>query len=162
MKKVSDRVARNRLLALADFLEGLDDNLFNFETWGDVTNVENVEDGQNILKDPNLCGTTACALGWAPNLPFARRLGFELRASKLDADPNWVTAGFYKNGRVVQPDAVGKQLFGLTSYQCDILFHPGNSPFRDGPEVESNAADVAANIRRFVAVRFGKYQDQEL
>ncbi len=146
---VSDKTAKRRLLKLADFLENLDSELFNFSHYCEVQ--ESMPSGMDPMKDPHRCGTTACALGWAPSLPFAKKSGFSLRTERIG--DTWTSTIFTKNGKVIQPPRVWRELFGLSGIQADAIFQPGMSPFMDTTE-DSSASDVADNIRKFVAVRY--------
>lgn len=149
VKKVTDAVAKRRLLALANLLEsGEVNNHFYFGSWGDT--VDPVEKDCDVLADPVRCGTTACALGWAPALPFAKKLGFRLSSQGRECG----YARFTKNGRFVTPGAVAKTLFGLSELQSDMLFNPGDTmpiPL----EKDATPVQVAENIREFVRIRFG-------
>lgn len=148
IKPVSDRTAKRRLLKLADLLESdRVANHFNFAHWGKANALA---DEKDPLEDANACGTQACALGWAPALPFAKKLGISLYVDGF--------GGGFKNrhGRKVAAVYVARTLFGLTGRQIDALFYPSSS-YNLVRDLDSNSGPeyVAANIRKFVAIRFG-------
>lgn len=141
--KVSDRIAKKRLLELANFLENdVPSEHFDFRTFGSTNG--NEKPGTDALAEPNLCGTKACALGWAPALPFAKRLGYKLQVMK-DGSVN-----FTRNGRAIGVFHVAKALFGLKSAQADMIFF-GSILQQDDDSVYG----VARGIRTFVQARFG-------
>jgi hypothetical protein len=117
---------------------------FDFSTWGTVTVLPGeVETGTDILKEANACGTTACALGWAPSLPFAKRLGFKFLINSEGF------THFSKNGKNVTATQMASELFGLKPYAASFIFH--GSRLTEG----ETKYDVARGIRDFVAIRFG-------
>lgn len=136
--------SKRRLLALAEFLLCLPQNHFDFGTFGSVAKVAPV--GEDALEEAELCGTTACALGWAPALPFAKRLGYKLKVRDLG---EYKDAVFTKNDREVSIDKVAKDLFGLKEKAFRHIFFGGK--LTSGGTV----GDVAAAIRTFVDIRFG-------
>ena len=150
MKAVSDRAAKKRLIALADLLDGLPEGKFDFGTWGSVN--KSAPAGADALREANLCGTTACALGWAPSLPFAKRLGFKLEVFEhpLLTGGNFKYAEFTKNGAYASSEKVAKELFGLGEGVMDYIFHKSVLNRND-----KSAHGVASAIRAFVNIRFG-------
>lgn len=96
-------VGNRRLLKLADFLEKLPKERFNFSSW--------VGDDWEGAKDLS-CGTTACALGWATAMPEFHRLGL-----KLDSE------GWPRYNREVGADAA-KSIFAIDSEEAEFLFTP--------------------------------------
>lgn len=147
-KKVSDRVAKRRLLQLAELLESpAVEKHFNFSHWG----VSSVTPENCPLAEAEACGTTACALGWAPALPFAKSLGITL---DVTSEAGNLGGTFRRNGREIGPDYVARLLFGLNRGQSDMLFYPGSSPIGN-LYGDATPRLVAENIRKFVQVRFG-------
>lgn len=160
--KVSDRTAKGRLLALAAFLVTLPEGQFNFGSWGDA-NAERLQ-GEDILKEPELCGTKACALGWAAGLPFARKLGFALKVSGSVYEGR-VLAGFTRNGRFTNPYKVAKSLFGMSKQASHMVFIPSDSSYDRSdsydrslgdisPSDSASASEVAEHIRQYVRIRY--------
>ena len=144
MKPVSARTAKRRLLQLADLLETVPPENFDFSTFGEVLQGEN---GQDALKNATMCGTKACALGWAPSLTFAKRLGF-----KLKVVGGWYpSTSFTQNDKRVPAETVCKTLFGLTWKTGRFIFDTSELHGDSGETTE----DVAKAIRTFVAIRFG-------
>jgi hypothetical protein len=130
-----------RLLVLADFLEKLPAERFDYSEWcrGDVS-----------------CPTTACALGWCPSIPeFASKLelfhehgephgplGVRLVGSVYDGDNYDISL------------QTAEVFFALNELEAEFVFVPsmmlGNE---QAPTQRASAAVVAAHIRRFVASR---------
>jgi hypothetical protein len=66
--------ARELLTELADFLDRLPEERFDYTRWV----------GRDWRGSPDLsCGTTACAIGWATTLPSWRAAGLALQPSRL-------------------------------------------------------------------------------
>ncbi len=156
-KKVSDATAKRRLLALCDLLESLPASQFDYGTFGQVAT--GTEKGTDPLKEPNVCGTTACALGWAPGLAAAKRAGIRLQ---VFAEQNWnpnepdvATVEFVIGHRKASWQKVAKKLFGLPNEHAWFLFQPESDlgPLRS-PSYDASARDVADHIRDFVAIRY--------
>jgi hypothetical protein len=127
---------RDRLLLLADFLDQLPPERFDFRHWV----------GSDWEGDPELsCGTTACALGWATTIPEFRKLGLSMCKPREEDLRGYVTL----NGRQ-DSWAAGKEIFGIGAASFDYLFIPHGG--EDGLEEEASAKQVAARIRRFVEV----------
>lgn len=150
---VSDAVAKKRLLKLADFLENeVPDEHFDFGDFGraDSREPNSLCEGDDAL-DPNIrvsCGTKACALGWAPALPFAKKLGVKLQVTGKSW--NFTEIGFTRNGRKISVHELGKLLFGLKPLQMYFIFY--------GSVLNGNGTrqEVAEGIRAFVAIRYGR------
>ncbi len=140
-----------RLLVLADFLEKLPDERFNF---GHIVS-------RDWAGDQGLsCGATACALGWCPSIPEFRSLGISLfrdtaRPTEIgirlpDDDP-------CPGDSLKHSLEVAGRLFGLSDFGAEWLFMP-NTPHDESDDDESpgsdaSATEVATHIRRFVAER---------
>lgn len=134
-------VYRKRLLALADFLDELDPNRFDYKVWVGYNGQMTWEDGMEAFQD---CGTTACALGWACTMPKFRKLGLDLNSG----------VPTLKGVQGAFPAAAN--LFGLTDAESYYLFEPSNYPPRaaasalsKGPSGLSTPKDVAAHLRKF-------------
>ncbi len=148
-------VGNRRLLKLAELLESLPPERFNYGHWV----------GENYKGRANLsCGTTACALGWATTMPSLRKLGFRLKQSQ-------VASGKHLEPVVIKPlkrtmvardndpddtDLACNELFGLDMSDVMLLFIP-NYNYRHtdtgimGLPRSASAKAVAGNIRMFVA-----------
>lgn len=125
----------DRLSRLADFLDTLPPERFDFGTWASDADI-------------NQCGTTACALGWATTIPEFQALGLQLRPVEdpiikcFVALESWVDDS---NTFAASIAACGS-VFGLTSKEAQYLFFPEyHLPF------DASANQVAAHIRKFVA-----------
>lgn len=141
---VSDVSAKRRLLKLADLLDSLDESKFDFATWGDV---DEGEVGTDALKNATLCGTKACALGWAPSLTFAKKAGYSLIIKQNSRGYKY--GDFVKNGRPVDPYMVAKELFGVNRTQFYKLF-----VWTIKNDAKESAHDIAENIRLFCSIRY--------
>lgn len=68
------RMRKDLLLELADFLEKLDPNRLDIQTWRRLTkNSVGFVNDEELLSNYN---TIACAIGWAVTLPQWKNLGF--------------------------------------------------------------------------------------
>ncbi len=143
---------KNRLLKLAAFLDKLPDEKFNFEY---ITN----EGGKPMLEALKAgavrCGTTACALGWAPAV-FPRELKWARSIVELNYGGQKTRAILQKNQfepeYSVHPwdvtEKTAQDFFGLTKDETTTLFVPGYTP-RDLPH-GATPKMVAEHIRKFV------------
>ena len=132
---------RNRLLALAKFLDELDPKRFDYEVWVTYNGKMDWADGMKAFED---CGTTACALGWACTMPKFRKLGLSMES------------GVPKLTGVVGAFPAARELFGLTYNESYYLFKPRNYPPRtagsalgQGPSAQATPQEVAAHLRKF-------------
>lgn len=123
-----------RLRALADLLYSLKPERFNFSRW--------------LEKTP--CGTAACALGWAPNLPEAKRYGYKIGFQTLGTES---FATFYKNDEEITPETFSSKFLGLGYDAHYYLFVPGG--LNNGLKSDSTATTVAEHIRRFCQLQIG-------
>ena len=159
-----------RLIHLANFLERLPPEKFDFGHWVDTTTYEGKEDFS--------CGTTGCALGWATTLPMFRALGLRLREVPRRISRQFVPALV---DDVLDPeegasfDAVGNAtnfIFGLTRGETEWLFMPTGDERDDENETEpedllgdddvgddgrlsrrASSKRVAQHIREFIEAR---------
>jgi hypothetical protein len=149
-----------RLLKLADLLDNLPRKRFNFGSYG---RVDDAAGEVNILSRPEACGTTACALGWAPSLPFAKKQKIQLRSKRNKSYvPEYGEPAFYVDflirGRQIDPMMVSLELFGLSSDQHCDLFIPGisiNGFPENKPREKATPKQVARHIRKYVRTRLG-------
>jgi len=135
---------KRRLLALADKLEEVPRDRFNFSSW-----VGEDWGGKQDLS----CGTTACALGWATTIPMLRKAGLYLRKSRsrFSKDRGEVVLKGLKrvkdgcdlNHISIRSAAV---VFGITTEDARDLFIPG---FRFSANITPK--QLAKHIREFVA-----------
>ena len=125
-----------RLLFLAAFLDTVNEDRFNLETWRRGEYVHVITD-EVLLHD---CGTTACAVGWACSLPEFRELGlgFHEYYPTLETDDL---------GRLHTWDAV-ERFFDLDSAESSYLFI-----YTQYSSTNSAPRDVADRIREFVMER---------
>ena len=141
--KVKPYVAKDRLNALADFLDTVPKKSFNF----------------SIFADGNLneCGTTGCALGWATTMTRFKRIGLEL-AMESDAMLRQISERkviLQKDGKkIAQHFGTAEHLFGISEHEAYGLFAPESScdwqPTGLSPEEDATPKQVAKNIRKFI------------
>lgn len=138
----------SRLLALADKLDTIPKERFNFNQWiGD-----NWKGSQDLS-----CGTTACALGWAATMPKFRKLGLYILDRFSTGNPS-----VYIHRECEGVDAA-TTLFGISYTEATIIFTPftekHNEHMRFGRNIISqisplsSAMKVAAHLRRFVRLK---------
>ena len=108
----------DRLEKLYNFLGTVEPKKFDFSSWADTKTGET---------DMNVCGTTACALGWAGSMPEFRKRGLKLGWEKSYWDSSKVRGEvyLYSDGAI---DAngleAGEKFFGLTEEEAEYLFIP--------------------------------------
>lgn len=143
MTHVSVATSNRRLLKLADFLDTLPPERFNYAYW-----VGHDWDGRPDLS----CGTTACALGWATTMPTFRRLGLRLSGWGVP-----ILVGMDETRD--QAFDVASQVFGITPLESLFLFdfsvdgEDDEFHGRRSPGEDATAKEVAEHIRRFVRER---------
>lgn len=153
---MKDYVAKRRLLKLADFLHALPRKFFDYGVYCTVK----LNDG-DPLQNAAECGTTACAIGWAPALPFAKREGVKFSVQQYSYDRNddgntAHDASFTINGVGSHAIAVAEKLFGLSEDEFNSLFIPGEKAVGcSGLPDTATPKALARHIRKFVAQRYG-------
>lgn len=106
------KLAVRRLTKLADYMDGLPRSAnkhFNMRAWFIHEGLDDhgLLPTQSITKrELNLCGTTACALGWAAMCPTFKRLGLGLRADD----------SVLLKGRNRSFEVISKKVFDLPYY----------------------------------------------
>lgn len=159
-------ITKKRLLALATFLAKVPDHKFDLESWGSTDNLDdeslqalNLDDGVSFADcAANVCGTTACALGWAASMPKNRKAGLDLiavtdgmfgpvdvywkiryrkRVRRSGKRDKYITYGNFE---------AGVKFFHLGGYQEACYFFDPDWY----PEDASRAKDVAERIRDYV------------
>lgn len=132
-----------RLLKLADFLDKLPKEKFNFGLIAEVGNKPMLE---ALKAGRQRCGTTACAIGWMPAV-FPRQVcwvGAEKSGEILEVGFRAMTIDTYPATNF----GVAEQFFGLTSEESGLLFNPGET--EDSLGDEATPKQVAGTIRKFV------------
>lgn len=148
--KRKDNKYKNRLLKLADFLDKLPKNRFDYCTW--------VGDDWEGKKDLS-CGTTACALGWATTIPAFRKLG--LRMIRYNSGAGGVCLKKQEHNIIDSYDdfvyslAAGKKIFGLDDIEFEYIFVPADYNFDKKPGNNATPKQVAKHIRKFVKEKYG-------
>lgn len=150
---MNNTISRNRLLKLADFLDKLPRERFDYGSWV----------GSDWKGKPDLsCGTTACALGWATTMPEFRRLGLRLTKGRPDPsndvfDANMCVTLKQSHARATLDGSfkAASKVFGLSEEESEYLFAPNaDHPYDDygkwSPGGEATPKEVARHIRRFV------------
>jgi hypothetical protein len=116
-----------RLLKLANFLENdVPPPRFKMDEWSDTRDFA-----------PEVCGTAACAIGWATTIPAFRIEGF---TGKQSDQANIV----YPSYRSYESWEAVEKFFGLGKRKAEYLFDDENYPGAPTPK------QVAKRIRKFV------------
>ena len=113
----------DRLEKLHAFLGTVKPKKFFFGSWATDQNDRYRE------PDLNVCGTTACALGWAASMPEFRKRGL-----KMHWDENWEEAYPMlkdKDGDVLTGEDAGAEFFGLSYDEAEELFIPDEEAGRN-------------------------------
>lgn len=148
--KVSKSVGNARLTKLALFLLALPEGHFDYGL---------VRAGPKQTIQKVSCGTTACAMGWTPNVPCLRKAGVVLKVYTSEEGTD-VCDATIRLGRNYGFDAAAK-LFGISLIDAYYLFDPfSERPIElpdtmaaKAPAYEASAKDVAMHILQYVAKR---------
>ena len=116
---------KERLLALAAFLEALNPSQFNFGAW--------------VTKSKNGCGTVCCAIGWCPVVfPDHFRWGSEEEVLVKTPGGNWTGVGS------------ADRFFEITKSEFRHLFVPMCQTSGRGLSGKARPKTIAAHIQKFV------------
>ena len=140
-------VHKKRLLKLADFLDKLPPEKFDFDK---------IVYGSELPNKTLSCGSVGCAIGWCP-VVFPRLVMYE----QYDTDSD---SGIRVKHRISGYDNyryIARELFGVNPHrEAFALFSPGWDGDMERevlglPDIGSDATpkQVAKNIRKFVAIK---------
>lgn len=148
-EEVTIEEGNRRLLATARFIRSLPPKRFYFGMWVG----EDWKGAQDLS-----CGTTACVMGWTPQVPELKHLGLCI----LEDKKNIVGIGFPGEENELTPYGstlrTACKVFGVTYTQAHYLFLPDSRGVNrelsdESPDEDASAEEVAAHIERFVASR---------
>lgn len=134
-----------RLLRLAEYLRSVPDEQWDYSVW--YSKVE-------YTSSPNVCGTTACALGHACMMPEFRKLGARLRS----CENGYAFPVLVKNRKKARIGefVVCWELFNLSANEVNELFI--NEKFMNDPcmaDSRKGRLAVADNIVAFCKNKYG-------
>lgn len=123
---MNSAVRRKRLLLLADYLENLPRNVsFNMAVWG-------AHDASHEPDEHNFCGTAACALGHATQIPQFKKAGLTAKWRELS---NPVSLRIYSDNAKLpvkyamdvyfgeeEGEEAGAKFFGLSHSEANNIF----------------------------------------
>jgi hypothetical protein len=171
-KAVSQRIGNIRLRKLAEFLQTIPEENFNYGIWSrELRPMWQSKEFIKLLQLPklttyklkvglnqvvrkvfgkdksyNTCGTTGCAMGWAASMPYFNKLGLRL---SLGGNPGTKNHG--------HPLLAAQEIFGITPEEAHFLFVPGAlNPHKittQSPGERAAAKTVAKHILKFVEER---------
>lgn len=124
-----------RLQRLADFLKKVKPAHFYLQTWCDIDGGK-IDDGK-IAKVG--CKTTACAMGWAVNIPAFRKAGLRLM-------PETVNERAVPAFRGTEGFDAAEEFFRLSNAESRWLFDPTCYPRRELKDPKA----VATRIRQLL------------
>lgn len=137
--KTLSAIAKKRLNALADYLDRYASEIeqhFDMDAWfhhdgiNEYGDEHGVEEGNSIKKkDINVCGTSACALGWACQVPALANIGIELVYTGEDYGAVCPIGKGYDDDRDIFK--VAAKAFDISCPQARYLFLPLNSEGED-------------------------------
>lgn len=142
-------VTKRRLLKLVELLRALSPKKFYFGRWiGEQSKNNYLPPTYTGETDPNTCGTTACAAGWATTIPSIRKAGLRIHDGEIIFGRIFGRAGSL-GSRGIRAAALA---FQMTEDETGYLFLPNNEP--DGIcsplDVDATAKQVARHIEKFV------------
>lgn len=121
------QLAQRRITKLADFMESLPEEAaqhFDMETWfrhGGENHDHGLKRGCEITsKHLSLCGTTACALGWAATVPAFRKAGLAMKFRENSSGVSVVYKG--KNETHYQVFEIATEFFDIDHGEALYLF----------------------------------------
>ncbi len=137
----------DRLLKLAEVLDNVPVEKFDFGSWGKFNSKGNFDLS---------CGSTACAIGWASTIPEFQELGLKICYANNSGVrvPAYFRTALWRplfQGRV-DFDAVA-ELFDISPGDAWILFAPASDNYESEDGFLSEDAtpqQVAAHIRAYV------------
>lgn len=138
----------NRLEKLYTFLGTVNPKKFDFSSWAESTSGK---------PDVNVCGTTACALGWAGSMPEFRKRGLKLEWDVSNYGPDDVVADASvilrdRHGMsIAEGEEAGAEFFGLTDEEADYLFIPDGQSLGEGiGPSDMSLKDYRRELRKFI------------
>ena len=145
---MKDYVYKKRLLALADFLNKLPEEKFDYSSW--FFSSEDIEydyETVNRVKNralKNSCGTTGCALGWACAMPRFQRLGLKWGSAGPQLEPD------------LSPIESAAELFGVSISEAEFLFYHSvfNKNGFSSPDCDASPQEVATHLREFAHTKW--------
>lgn len=162
-----EKLYKERLLKLAEFLEQMQPERFNYRYWVGLN-----WGGKEDLS----CGTSACAFGWACTMPEFQQQGLHMYARE-DGYGEFRPRFSYAPeslAECIDPTPIALAFFGE---QADVCFFPASVLLKDGdviqeaspeeengyasevvmrsPDHNADAKSVAAFIRKFAAYKYG-------
>lgn len=139
---------RERLMALAGYIETMSKSAgwrsyFNMSEWFcvDSFDLDHFEDGSSIPVN-GACGTAACMLGHAVNVPVLIEAGLGNRLEKGDVV-------FTLDGRRYTPQQISSMLFGLDRHNHGRIFT--QEGYQGTPLKQVTPEMAVAQLRKVVA-----------
>lgn len=116
----------NRLEKLYTFLGTVNPKKFNFVSWAV---------SKSGKPDVNVCGTTACALGWAGSMPEFRKRGLRLEWDTYAgiAEAEVCLPANDGSGEYFYGEDAGAEFFGLSFREAWYLFIPDSCAAENMP-----------------------------
>lgn len=142
---------RERLKRLAKFLEKVPAEQFDMNYWGKVENGD-LGKGKRLCLKRNLCGTSACALGWATQIPSFKAAGLKLVITEVVSGVNENEEEIFENfaevrfGKYQYSMQAAREFFEIGQLESHYLFNP--SAYDDENNIEP--ADVVTRINELV------------
>lgn len=132
---------RERLKRLAKFLRTVPSERFDMSCWGRVEN-GNLGTGTKLCLKKNMCGTSACALGWATQIPSFKAAGLKLVITDVvdggedgDGKPTFENFAEVRFGKEQFSMGAAREFFGIGQLECHYLFNPSTY---DNDDISTN------------------------
>lgn len=161
---------KDRLERLANLLENVPLDKFNMDVWVDLPDADfsdavlaawsDADPDHTAFVDldtdkalgKNVCGTAACAMGWATTLPEFRKAGYVMRTIRYETSDGSI---MYRNPVPVRDgmqgfSACGMDFFALDEGQLDYLFLPSSYTDDNGISEPATPKRVANRIRLLI------------
>lgn len=122
----------DRLLKLADFLDTVDEEKFDYGVWGRINDMGNFEPqaGTSISTEELLkanCNTSACALGWCPTVwpeEWTNAVTHNWDNTRYELEPMLKSSG-------ARLEEGAREFFEISQNIIDTIFYPAAVLYED-------------------------------
>lgn len=142
-----NREQGERMLALADYLESVPEANFDMGAWHITW-----QGAARVYQGPE-CGTVACAMGHACDMPLFQDLGLRLTRTLVTDRETYADVGIEGRDDVRDGYEAAEVLFGITDAQSQDLFstfYEYEDVWSDEVEGDNSPKGVAGRLREFV------------
>ncbi len=154
------RTTVSRLNVLAEFLMNeVKPSKFNMNNWaelpdGSLTEKSSHKDVVKIMEETsNLCGTAACALGWAGTIPAFNRAGLKMVPIKSNCGSDSAYVTYSSASGNIQGFQAAEQFFKLTEEEAESIFDPSSYDDNSWTYNKITRSKVVRHIKKIIKSR---------